>query len=119
MVNDSFGICNALVNFMCVMNDVFRTSIDGFVIVYLDDILVFSKSWEEHVKHVNLVLDTLKKERLYVNLLKCEFGKNSLVYLGHIIGGGQLKIDPSKVDVTENFPKPTYATEVGSFLGYS
>jgi hypothetical protein len=87
---------------MRVMNDVFRPFIDDFVIVYLDDILVFSRTWDEHVQHVNKVLDTLQREKLYVKLFKCEFGKTALVYLGHIVEGGQLKIDPSKVDVIVN-----------------
>jgi hypothetical protein len=99
------------------MNDIFRPFIDDFVIVYLDDILVFSRTWNEHVMHVKRVLDVLKKEKLYVKLSKCDFGKTSLVYLGHIVGGGQLKIDPSKVEVIVNWPKPTSTTEVRSFLG--
>ena len=77
-----FGLCNAPSIFMCVRNYVFRTFIYDFVIVYLYDIIVFGKSWEEHVNHVKLVLDNLKKEKLYVKLSKCEFGKTSLVYLG-------------------------------------
>jgi hypothetical protein len=81
--------------------------IDDFFIVYLDDILIFSRTWNEHVMHVKRVLDVLKKEKLYVKLSKCDFGKTSLVYLGHIVGGGQLKIDPSKVEVIVNLPKPT------------
>ena len=70
-----FGLCNAPATFMRVMNDVFRPFLDDFVIVYLDDILVFSKIWEAHVGHVKQVLDTLKNEKLYVKLSKCEFGK--------------------------------------------
>jgi hypothetical protein len=67
----SFGICNALKTFMCVMNDVFRSFIDDFVIVYSDDIIVFSGTWDEHVRHVKKVLDTLQREKLYVKLSKC------------------------------------------------
>ena len=87
---------------MHVMNDVFRPFLDEFVIVYLDGILIFSGTWDEHVQHVKHVLDTLWRERLYVKFSKCEFGKNALVYLGHIIGGGKLKIYHSKVDVIVN-----------------
>ena len=97
-----FGLTNTPANFMRVMNDVLRPFIDDFVIVYLDDILVFSKTWEDHLKHVKQTLDVLKKENLYVKLSKCEFGKTSLNYLGHIVGGGELKIDPSKVEVIVN-----------------
>jgi hypothetical protein len=112
-----FGLCNALATFMCVMNDVFRTFLDDFLIVYLDDILIFSVTWDEHVRHVKQVLDTLQRETLYVKLSKCEFGKTALVYLGHIVGGGQLKIDPSKIDVIVNWPEPKSVTKVRSFLG--
>jgi hypothetical protein len=112
----SFGLYNALTNFMRVMNDVFIPFLDEFVIVYLDEILFFSRTWDEHVRHVNKVLDTLQREKLYVKLSKCEFGKTSLVYLCHIVGGGQLKIDPSKIDVIVNWPKPKSVIEVQIFL---
>eukprot|EP00253_Pinus_taeda_P020243 PITA_20243 len=85
-----FGLCNALATFMRVMNDLFRPFIDEFVLVYLDDILVFTKSWNEHVCHVKKVLDVMKSKKLYVKLSKCEFGKTSLVYLGHIVGHAPL-----------------------------
>lgn len=75
------------------LNHVVRPFLHDFVIVYLDHILIFSKTHEEHVKHVKKVLDVLKKERLYLKMSKCEFGKTSLFYLGHIFSGGELKID--------------------------
>eukprot|EP00253_Pinus_taeda_P030329 PITA_30329 len=111
-----FGLTNAPTTFMRLMNDVLRPCLADFVIVYLDDILIFSKTWEKHLKHVKQTLDVLKREKLYVKLSKCEFGKTSLNYLGHIIGGGELKMDPSKVAVIVNCPKPKSATEVRSFL---
>jgi hypothetical protein len=113
----SFGICNAPTTFMHVMNDVFRRFLDDFVIVYLDDILIFSRAWDEHVRHVKQVLDTFQRETFYVKLSKCEFGKIALVYIGHIVGGGELKIDPSKIDVIVNWPKTKSVTEIQSFLG--
>jgi hypothetical protein len=114
----SFGLCNALATFMRVMNDVFNPFLDDFVIVHLDDILIFSGTWDEHVRHVKKVLDTLQREKLYVKFSKCEFGKTALVYLDHIVGGGgQLKIDPSKINVIVNWPEPKSVAEVRSFLG--
>lgn len=88
-----------------------------FSFFYLDDILIFKNSRDEHVMHVKKVLDALRKEHLILKMLKCEFGKTSLVYLGHIVGGGEMKIDPSKVYVIVNWPKPNTATKVRSFLG--
>jgi hypothetical protein len=75
----SFWICNAMTTFMHVMNDVFRPFLDDFVIVYLDNILIFSRTWDEHVRHVKKVLNTLQREKLYVKLSKCEFGKTTLM----------------------------------------
>jgi hypothetical protein len=98
----SFGLCNAPTTFMPVTNDVFRPFLDDFLILYLEDILIFSGTWDEHVRHIKKVLDTLQREKLYVKLSKCEFGKTALVYLGHIVGGGQLQIDPSNIDVIVN-----------------
>ena len=112
-----FRLCNAPTTFMRVMNDLFRYFSDEFVLVYLDDILVFSRNWNEHVCHVKKVLYVSKKEKLYVKLSKCDFGKTSLVYLGHIVGHGQLKIDPSKVEAIVNWPKPTSVNNVHNFLG--
>ena len=112
-----FILCNAPTTFMRVINDLFRPFIYEFFLVYLDDILIFSKSWNEHVCHVKKVLDVLKKEKLYVKLSKCDFGKTSLVYLGHIVSHGQLKIDPSKVEAIVNWPKPTSVTELRNFFG--
>jgi hypothetical protein len=82
------------------------------VILYLEEIIIFSGTWDEHVRHVRKVLDTLQREILYVKLSKFEFVKTALVYLGHIVGGGQLKIVPSKIDVIVNCPKTKSVTEI-------
>jgi hypothetical protein len=92
-----FGLCNAHVTFMRLMNDLLRHFIDSFLIVYMDDILIFSNSWQEHISHVTQVPETLRKTQLINNLHKCEFGNNSLIHLGHMIGGGELSVDPEKI----------------------
>jgi hypothetical protein len=112
-----FGLCNAPTTFMHVMNDVFRPFLDDFVIVYLDGILIFSGTVDEHVRHVKQVLDTLQREKLYVKMSKCEYGKTALVHLAHIVGGGQLKINPSKIEVIVKWLEPKSVTEIRSFLG--
>jgi hypothetical protein len=112
-----FGLCNAPATFMRLMNDVLCPFIDSFVIVYLDDILIFSNTWQEHFSHVMQVLETLKKNQLISNLQKCEFGKMSLIYLGHMIGGGELRVDPEKIAAITQWPIPTSVTEVRSFMG--
>jgi hypothetical protein len=79
-----FGIRNAPTTFIHVMNDVLRPLLDDFVILYLDNILIFNRTWDEHARHVKQVFDTFQREMLYVKLSKCYFGKTALVYLGHI-----------------------------------
>ena len=112
-----FGLCNAPTTFMCVMDNVLRPFLYEFVIVYLYDILIFSKTGEEHVLNVKKVLDVLRKDKLLLKMYECEFGKTYLVYLGHIVGGGELRIDPSEVEAIVNFPTPKTVIEVRSFLG--
>lgn len=82
-------LCNAPMTFMSVMNDVFKTFIDDFVMVYLDDILIYIRTWKYHMTHIKKILDVQQREKLCVNMSKCEFGKNCLVYLGFVVGGGQ------------------------------
>ena len=114
-----FWRCNSLATLMRVMNDVLMPFLDDFFIIYLDGILIFSKSHEEHLNHVKQVSNVLKKGKLFLKLSKCEFGKTSLVYLGDIVGEGKLKIDPSKLKVILDWPKPNNVTKVRSFFGSS
>lgn len=94
-----FGLCNTPATFMQLMNEVLRPFIEDFVIVYLDDILIYNKTWEDHIYHLKKVLGVLNENQIQLNGKKCELGKQSLVYLGFVVGAGELKVDPSKIEV--------------------
>jgi hypothetical protein len=94
----SFGLSNALVVFMCLMNGVFRESLGKFVIVFLDDIIIYSKSKEDNEQHLRMVLQVLKEHQLYAKLSKCSFYQKQIHYLGHIISKDGKVVDPKKVE---------------------
>ncbi|XP_035845916.1 uncharacterized mitochondrial protein AtMg00860-like [Helianthus annuus] len=102
---------------MDLMNRVFHEYLDRFVIVFIDDILVFSKSRAEHEDHLRTVLGTLHQEKLYAKFSKCEFWLEQVAFLGHIVSAEGITMDPSKVEAITKWPRPTSVTEVRSFLG--
>jgi len=112
-----FGLCNAPSTFMRMMNDILRPLLDVCVIVFIDDILIYSETEQQHHINVCNVFDLLRQNKLYVKLSKCEFFKQEVEFLGHIVGNGQIKMCPSKVDAILNWPTPTSVTDVRSFLG--
>ncbi|GJY11729.1 putative reverse transcriptase domain-containing protein, partial [Tanacetum coccineum] len=112
-----FGLTNALTIYMDLMNIVCRPYLDKFVIVFIDDILIYSKTQEEHVEHLRLVLELLKKEKLYAKFSKCKFWLREVQFLGHVINGNGNHVDPSKIEVVKNWKAPRTPTEVRLFLG--
>jgi hypothetical protein len=112
-----FGLTNAPATFMRLMDDILRPFTNSFVVVYLDDILIFSQTWEEHLHHIRQVLQTLRQHKLCANLEKCTFGITQVQYLGYIIDERGVHVDPAKIQVIRDWPAPTTLTELRSFLG--
>ena len=112
-----FGLTNAPSIFMCLMNGVFHSYLDIFVLVFLDDILVYSKSLEEHEEHLWLVLQCLRDNQLYANAANCDFFQSEIHYLGHVISGECISIDLVKIQAIVDWPTPTTVSEIRSFMG--
>jgi hypothetical protein len=113
----SFGLTNALAYFMYLMNKVFMEYLDKFIVVFIDDILIFSKTMEEHEEHLRLVLEKLRSNQLYAKFSRCEFWLTEVAFLGHVISAGEVTVDPGKVKDVLNWTPPTTASEIQSFLG--
>ena len=113
----SFGLTNAPAFFMYLMNSVFMTELDVCVVVFIDDILVYSKNGEEHARHLRLVLDRLREHQLYAKFSKCQFWLKEVSFLGHILSAKGVAVDPSKVQEVLDWKSPTSVTEIRSFLG--
>ena len=112
-----FGLTNAPAAFMALMNRVFQPYLDKFVIVFIDDILVYSRGMEEHEEHLRVVLQTLRERQLYAKLSKCEFWLHQVIFLGHVISKKGIEVDPKKIEAVLNWEVPTNVSEVRSFLG--
>nr|GFB90553.1 putative reverse transcriptase domain-containing protein [Tanacetum cinerariifolium] len=112
-----FGLTNALAVFMDLMTCVCRPYLDKFVIVFIDDILIYSKSKEEHEVHLKLILELLKKENLFRKFSKCEFWLQEVHFLGHVVNSEGIHVDPNKIEAVKYWKPPKTPTEIRSFLG--
>ena len=108
----SFGLTNAPAYFMYLMNSVFMPELDKCVVVFIDDILVYSKNEVDHTKHLHTVLQRLRDHKLYAKLSKCEFWLDSVKFLGHTISNGGIAVDPSKVQEVMDWKPPTSVHEI-------
>ena len=111
-----FGLTNALAAFQGLMNNILRECLDCFASAFLDDIIIYSRTLEEHKRHVTEVLEQLAKAGLYLKRKKCEFHKTEIEFLGVIIGHGTIRMDPAKVKAITDWPTPTRVKEVQAFL---
>ncbi|TYK02180.1 ty3-gypsy retrotransposon protein [Cucumis melo var. makuwa] len=113
----SFGLTNAPTVFMDLMNRVFREFLDTFVIVFIDDILIYSKTEAEHEGHLRMVLETLRANKLYAKFSKCEFWLKQVSFLGHVVSKAGVSVDLAKIEAVTSWPRPSTVREVRSFLG--
>jgi hypothetical protein len=112
-----FGLTNAPATFQCIMNQVLQPFLRKYVLVFLDDILIYSRNMQTHVQHLQQVLETLRANQLYLKASKCTFAKSSLEYLGHIIYDQGVSTYPSKTQAMLQWSVPTSFTELRAFLG--
>ena len=112
-----FGLTNAPTIFMCMMNNIFSRYLDKFILVFIDDILVYSKNKEEHEEHLRVVLQVLREHQLYAKFSKCDFYKPHIKYLGHIISETGIAVDSKKIKAIKDWPSPTSVNDIRSFLG--
>ena len=112
-----FGLTNAPSTFQSLMNSIFKQQLRRFVLVFFDDILIYSKRWEDHLSHVKIVLAILRTHTLYAKRSKCCFGVDKVEYLGHFISGQRVSTDPKKIEAVINWSIPTSVKQLRGFLG--
>ena len=111
-----FGLTNSLAVFMCLMNNVLHKYLDKFVVVFIEDILIYSKSKEEHKEHLKVVLQELWEHQIYEFFCKCDFFKDEIQYLGHVVTKEGIYVDPEKIRSIEEWLVPKDVSEVRSFM---
>ncbi|XP_058181277.1 uncharacterized protein LOC131299715 [Rhododendron vialii] len=112
-----FGLTNAPATFMDLMNRIFRAYLDRFVVVFVDDILIYSPTEKEHQSHLTIVLEILREHQLYAKLSKCEFWLSEVKFLGHVVSKGGVSVDPGEIESVMNWQRPKNVFEIRSFLG--
>ncbi|KAK5842737.1 hypothetical protein PVK06_005125 [Gossypium arboreum] len=112
-----FGLTNAPAAFMDLMNRVFQPFLDQFVVVFIDDILVYSKTEAKHDEHLCIVLQVLREKELYAKFSKCEFWLREVTFLGHVVSAEGIKVDPRKIEEVLEWKPPRSVSEIRSFLG--
>eukprot|EP00253_Pinus_taeda_P006262 PITA_06262 len=112
-----FGLTNAPTTFMCLMNAIFHPYLDQFMLIFIDDILIYSRTIEEHQEHLRVVLQTLREHQLYAKFSKCDFFKSEIQYLGHVITKDGIVVDPEKIKAIMEWPVPKDVADVRSFMG--
>ncbi len=113
----NFGLTNAPATFQAAMNNMLRPYLNKFVVVYIDDILIYSKTPAEHMLHLKQVLDLLREHKYHIKLSKCEFEQKEVKFLGHIVGEHGIRVDPIKTAIVQNWKVPNSVHEVRSFVG--
>ena len=96
----------------------FKDFLDAFVIVFIDDILIYSKTEAEHEEHLHQVLETLRSNKLYAKFSKCEFWLKKVTFLGHVVSSEGVSVDPAKIEAVTSWPRPSTVSEIRSFLGW-
>ncbi|GKF31633.1 putative reverse transcriptase domain-containing protein [Tanacetum coccineum] len=112
-----FGLTNAPAVFMDLMNRVRQPYLDKFAIVFIDDILIYSRNKEEHADHLRIILELLKKEKLYAKFSKCDFWISIVQFLRHVIDSQGIHVDPAQIEAVKDWASPAIPTEVRQFLG--
>ena len=115
----SFGLTNAPAVFMELMNRVFKECLDSFVIVFIEDILIYSKTDLEHQEHLRKALTILRENKLYVNFSKCKFWLRQVSFLGHVVSKDGILVDPTKIEAVTKWKRSTTIIEIRSFLGFA
>ena len=112
-----FDLTNAPAAFMDLMNRVFKPYLDKFVVVFVDNVLIYSRTPDEHTHHRRTALDILRRNELYAKFSKCGLWLEKVAFVGHVVSNEGLSVDPQKIEAVTNWPRPKKPTEVRSFLG--